>query len=134
LGFVLNIATVPINEIDRSFLEIDKTDSFRHLVSRIMGIPKESILDEHQYQKLTEMLLEEKFWHNFYNKSQYNRCFYENFVRDVLQHERSYYRSDKDTLLLAKHALFLMSSPIRTEFPLTSLSFLYNNESRELLS
>jgi hypothetical protein len=58
LGAVLNIATVPISELDSSCLSKNYKLGFQRLVGQVLGVPTESILNDKQYRKLAEMFID----------------------------------------------------------------------------
>lgn len=85
------------------------------MVSQILGIPNESIIDERQYQYLAKNLANEKFWHHYFRR-------YDLFPFDKLAYD--YYRRmvheakdlpEQGTILLANHTLSLMASPVRSD-------------------
>jgi hypothetical protein len=55
LGVVLNVATIPISELGCKPKQADKPDFLRTLTAHITGVPSDSILDDKQYQQLTEL-------------------------------------------------------------------------------
>ncbi len=60
LGTVLNVATVPVSELRpmRSTIsqETESDTLLRDLTAQVLGIPQESIIDEHQYALLGRIL------------------------------------------------------------------------------
>ena len=83
LGGILNIATVPIDEIDRSYLESDSQDKFRRLVSQITGVPVESMIDERQYQQLTKRFLDRHFLEDFLHATRWDFFYYDEFILEA---------------------------------------------------
>lgn len=56
LGAVLNVATVPLAELDSSCLSRDPEYGFQRLVGQVLGLPAEAIIDDEQYRKLAGMM------------------------------------------------------------------------------
>jgi len=108
LGGILNIATVPIDEIDRSYLESDSQDKFRRLVSQITGVPVESMIDERQYQQLTKRFLDRHLLEDFLHATRWNFFYYDEFILELKKIDLP----ENSSMLLASHALSLMASPI----------------------
>jgi len=120
LGAVLNIATVPVEELDKTFIENDSDTNFRRLVGQVVGIPTESILDERQYRQLWKQLRDGRFWKEMSNKARdpYTHelfyCYHRSLRECVETAEDEYYklsRSDSPTELLGYHSLAYMMSP-----------------------
>ena len=71
LGAVLNIATVPISELDSSCLSQNSEHGFQRLVGQVLGMPTESILNDGQYRKLTKMFIDGDIWEEMAMRAHY---------------------------------------------------------------
>lgn len=110
LASTLNIAMVPINEIDGSYLESGDQSNFRRLISQITGIPIDSMIDERQYKMMIELLTNPGFWEDQRAwHPRYNRNYAANFERFKVKEEFP----SQSTVLLATHALSLMVAPVK---------------------
>lgn len=111
----LNIAIVPINEIDKSYL--DNQSNFRRLVGQVTGIPIDSMIDEQQYKEMTDLLTNSEFWARHTNPESRDKPHpYRHFDRPAIYFDR-YKKSEEfpnqSTVLLASHALSLMVAPVK---------------------
>jgi hypothetical protein len=122
LGAVLNVATVPIAELDSACMSRDPDHGFQRLVGQVIGMPVESILDDEQYAKLARMLREGHFWeemamgaHHPYAVELYH--YWYQYWRDFMAESRDEMRSvafpDRPADLLGSHSLSLMVSPTK---------------------
>lgn len=120
LGAVLNIATVPISELDKTYLENDSNKNFRRLVGQILGIPTESMLDENQYSKLSKYLREGRLWDEMSMRTRdpythkmfrYLYRYWRDFADEADSQQQILSYSDSHTELLGTHSIALMMSP-----------------------
>jgi hypothetical protein len=124
LRAVLHVATVPVDDLDPTGLN-DSRKSFRDLVSRVLGIPGESIVDETQYAKLLNILRDGTLWEELAHRAHtplfHELYYYWRHELGRLAEERlgdaSRTIPEENTVLLAMHSLSLMLSPTRTAGP-----------------
>ncbi len=120
LGAVLNIATVPVAELDTCHLDSNSSSNFRRLVGQVIGIPTESILSEDQYGVLSKQLLDGKIWKEMsslvrdpYTDRMFHMLYY--YWREFTEYQHDERQTvtfpDKHTELLGLHSLALMMSP-----------------------
>lgn len=114
LGAVLNVATVPLADLDSSILSRDPEYGFQRLVGQVLGMPAEAIIDDEQYRKLAEMLREGRIWkemametrHPFAKQLHY-------YWREFMDEMRPAAFPERPAELLGSHALSLMVSPTK---------------------
>ena len=146
LGAVLNIATVPISELDKTFLDSNSNENFRRLAGQVLGIPNESILDEKQYSQLTGFLRDGHIWEEMSMRArdpithEMFHYFYR-YWRDFEKYDEGQKRKatypDQHTALLGYHSLSFMMSPIsytgmNWPFPFPFLPYLKRDRSNLL--
>ena len=123
LGAVLNIATVPLLELDKSCLGDGADEGFRRLVGQVIGVPAESLIDERRYQELAVMLRKGRLWeemamraHSPYAEELYHlwRRYWRDLFMETKRDTRMVAFPDRSTELLGLHSLSLMVSPTRS--------------------
>lgn len=120
LGAVLNIATVPVAELDRTYLENDSNKNFRRLVGQVLGIPTESMVDDKQYSKLSKYLHDGRLWKEMSMRARdpytdhmfhYLYRYWRDFEEEAESEQYRLYRPDSHAEMLSTHSLALMMSP-----------------------
>lgn len=126
LGGVLNVATVPISEIDQSYLKNSDGSEFRSLVGQVLGIPCGSILDHNQYGILTNQFRDRRYWRDlaeeapdpflhdlFYRSYRY----WVDFEIDSGKNVNSLDYDGNTAAMLGGHSIRLMVSPVTRTAP-----------------
>src|SRR5262245_27171626 len=66
LNLVLSVASVPLKELGVTVDREEDPTILKELTAEIIGIPKQSFLDETQYQRLKSSLTNGDFWDRIY--------------------------------------------------------------------
>lgn len=112
LNVVLSVASVPVKELGVTSDREEDPTVFTELTAEILGIPKESFLDETQYQKLKTSLRKGDFWDNIYRNFPRPPYYYDHYryFGDLLaQSSNDQQKPETD---FAIDALSLMADPI----------------------
>lgn len=122
LGGVLNVATVPLAELDTFGLERDAQYGFQRLVGQVLGVPAESTIDGEEYHKLAGMMRDGHLWeemamraHDPYTERLFH--YWYRYWRESMEEGEDETRKvafpDRPTELLGSHAIALLVSPAR---------------------
>lgn len=145
LGAVLNVATVPIDELDSSCLSQNSKYAFQRLVGQVLGIPVESIINDGQYRKLAEMFRDGDIWeemamraHHPYAEKMYHYWYrdWRYIMKERLSDEWEVSFRDHPAGLLGSHSLSLLVSPTKhtgMQWPFFMPSLLYRGSHGFLL-
>ncbi len=121
LGAVLNIATAPISELDRSCLSNNSKLSFERLVGQVLGIPTESIINDEQYRKLAEMYIDGDIWekmamrasHRYAEELYYWYRDWRHFMKKNLYKTQEVSFIEQPAGVLGWHSLSMLMSPTK---------------------
>lgn len=117
LGMVLNIATVPLAELQVD-KEASKQELLRGLIAEILGIPNQSVMDEKQYQNLRRQLADFRFWEEWFNKRYAPPYYYDFYYQTARILAGKMQAKESGNISLATDSLCLMASPISQIPPL----------------
>lgn len=122
LGAVLNIATVPISELDSSRLIKNSEFGFQRLVGQVLGVPTESILNDKQYRKLAKMFIDGDIWEEIAMRAphpfaaEYYDYWYKDwrrFMKESLYEMQEVSFKDRPAGVLGMHSLSMLVSPTK---------------------
>ncbi|HEX8564839.1 MAG TPA: hypothetical protein VF648_04160 [Pyrinomonadaceae bacterium] len=119
LGIVLHIATVPLEDIYENYEEDNSEEFLTQIVAEILAIPKQSILSQNQYERLSRSIsngffrrpgfyrrIKYPFWDEFYHEG---FAYFEREVTTLM--ESSTESNNPFGSRLALHSIGLMANP-----------------------
>jgi len=114
LGIVINIATVPLDEIIRAPEVVKREDFLRNITAEILGAPPSSLIDDSQYQRLGSIFSSEKFLARLMESSrhpfEYEWMHYNyRYLQDDLRKRMAV--TDQPRRLFARDILALLARP-----------------------
>ena len=123
LAAVLNIATVPLSEVYSGVTETeDIGPTLRQVTSEILGIPKETIIDDLQYRKLRKLVRDGDLFQSYPSSAM--RFLWREMFDEYLLSEKSFptqkeLKIDGSLNQLSKDSLCLLaSSHVGGNFPI----------------
>jgi hypothetical protein len=123
LSSVINVASVPVKEIVKNINEVENKDFLKSFLAGLIGIPKNSVLDEIDYKMILNAFTENgvrryfKYLpHPFVDKYYY---YWDEYLNNSIQ---SINFDDNDIVRMTRDFLILTTSP--TNFPYANYPFL----------
>lgn len=117
LGIVLNVVTIPIEDVASKSRLNDSNDFLKNITAEILGIPKQSLLDEVQYRGIKRYVTGGQYFDTLRRHSPFGEYFYYEF-RDLFTRIE---RQESSETSLATDSLNLMASPLSPTYPMSGL-------------
>lgn len=131
LGNVLNVATVPIAEICTIDALEDDESGLRLLTSELLGIPRESIIDDAEYKKLKNSFRDGGYRRLFRGRFPYWELVYDDFI-DYLFDPRRNSEERSSVGQFADDSLCLLASPATDIHPFLFPQLGFDTRRREI--